>query len=1350
MLTHRSIERARSLSPNKDSPLVSAASSIKPASSVMENYRASPTPPLERGSPAPSDTPFEARRNRDSTSVRNSATPLAHVELEPSKPSPPPSNTNTLSRSNTLSWQQRPSSRGSGSRPLSMLSQENRPQRSPRLQVESQEQASQEVSRAEAARSLEGKDPSWFRQTADRGKGSAAYRRNLDEVSNGTNATVRLPGMSNGSQRTREEQNPQTDDVDKRSSGESMAKSTYSTPQSSTTMTQSSRSKSPLPLLPSQRLDPSQNENNSFAPVNSSPTRGLAMSPSQRSLSPDRAERPSSPTKGLGGFVQSAMLKRSDSINKHARANSQATPSLSRSNSVLNTHDEDREDISKAPNPGEVDTFAKPALPIRTLSQRGDSSPSNDQAETSPPSTPSRTLDSKRWSPTKTTWLENAIQKSDSPRPKSIQQKPPMWLSELQKSKQEGTSSEDNKPANYKTVEIGGFMRSPPLVSASKSPGLAGFASPSIDGRSPAFSRTNSSTNKSGMNRFETLSAPTSQASPALLTASLSRTTSGPSGSVSGDRKVSPSGQPTAAETTLRKVSTESKSKPATPPKKDLWANLKSRDAAKGPSTAPEAEFKNVFGKLKKTETKNYVAPDELKNNITRGKAGLAVTGGPRPYEKRDEFKDSLLKKKEEMKTSGSIRGKPTPAPKPATSAVPEAIARQRGLATRDVSKEVESPTKDIFPSFSGDKKSQAPPTPPAEQLPPRLPPQRQTSVQAGLPKQAIPEKKTSAPGRLQVGSGGSSSNLADRFNPTLASLIARGPSPMSTAGPSARTASPGPVEDMRPSPDISKSNELTHATKSRARGPKRRLPASNKTSDDVATPPEKPESTIASTTTGSAKPPSPRKPSITAVSGLGIMGSTIAASAVADEPTSPRTVTAPSAQTSYTRRSDLPIKETESTAFGDASSSISQTRSVTPSLNVLSTSATLAPKTPPAVKPKRIASETQTVGDLSPSKVGIAPSPAPSSTQTAYPKSPKSPPVPTDKSKALAKIASNESPKPEIKEPKANSRSPTRPSKPPPKLLADFFENTASAKSKASINTLALLTGGAASEGKIKTLRKEIWELGSDGKKSPLASHQEHILFEDKMYICKHVFGSTSGKRTTEVYLWCGDQVSQSAVEDSQLFARNEAKDAGGKLQVLSQGKEPANFFDALGGIVITRRTSAATYTLCGRRHMGQIAFDEVEHSTQSLCSGFPFIVSAPDGSLYLWKGKGANADELGCARLIGMDLGVSGEIAEIDEGKETPSFFKALGSTARSKPLADYWSLKGNHEKYGTRLFVIDTEARPKSASSFTGLFTRRPSAPSNEDLSGQIREISPFCEADISKDGIYMLDAFFEIYM
>lgn len=118
--------------------------------------------------------------------------------------------------------------------------------------------------------------------------------------------------------------------------------------------------------------------------------------------------------------------------------------------------------------------------------------------------------------------------------------------------------------------------------------------------------------------------------------------------------------------------------------------------------------------------------------------------------------------------------------------------------------------------------------------------------------------------------------------------------------------------------------------------------------------------------------------------------------------------------------------------------------------------------------------------------------------------------------------------------------------------------------------------------------------------------------------------------------------------------------------------------------------------FVLCTRHFMGSIAVDEVDCKASSLCSGFPFIVSAK-GQVYLWKGKGSTPEEVGVARLVAFDMS-AGEVQEIDEGGEPELFFEILDGSSEDRASADYWHLKPAHPSYATRLFRIDLESRAK----------------------------------------------------
>ena len=304
-------------------------------------------------------------------------------------------------------------------------------------------------------------------------------------------------------------------------------------------------------------------------------------------------------------------------------------------------------------------------------------------------------------------------------------------------------------------------------------------------------------------------------------------------------------------------------------------------------------------------------------------------------------------------------------------------------------------------------------------------------------------------------------------------------------------------------------------------------------------------------------------------------------------------------------------------------------------------------------------------------------------------------------------------------------------------------------------MNVAAILTSRVGQLDKTKTLKNQIWQISASGKLKTLPNNQEHVLYEDDMYLCTHHFELINGARTTAVYLWASAEgFGSAAFEDAQLFAKKVAKEHNGKLITIKQGREPANFFQALGGIVVTRRGSVDrpqtnSFMLCGRKYLGQIAFDEIDLSPANLCSGFPYIVCASDGTAYLWRGKGSSVDEIGCARLIGMDVGSQPSIIEIDEGKETRGFLAAFGASSSTpvRSSADYWQQKSNYAKYATRLFCVNHS----SAAKVSFLTALRPTwASTSSPCDPQVREIAPFCQSDLEKTEIYCIDTFFELYM
>lgn len=339
--------------------------------------------------------------------------------------------------------------------------------------------------------------------------------------------------------------------------------------------------------------------------------------------------------------------------------------------------------------------------------------------------------------------------------------------------------------------------------------------------------------------------------------------------------------------------------KQETTPKTDFRSGLKSRSGTIGAQTEQEPEFKAAFGKLKKAQTDKYVAPDELKNNILRGKAGLSLSAGPQKTERRDELKESLLKKKEEMNKAAAEKSAPEPKISPAPSSVPEAISIRKQLGRSSSTLNVPAPAKshrDITPeALSFHKNLRGKPKAPV--------PEKQSSVtekielkcasveaksatvvtdekpvdQSSVPtkteetsepeikelsepekrelpksaKKELPKPIPQEPSKPQAQTRPMSNKIADRFNPALAGLLARGPPSTSNTPPSGSPFSPPSINRVSSAQnEPSEGTQLTHMTKSRAKGPKRRKPKSSALENTVtvaATEPEKRISSVAS-----------------------------------------------------------------------------------------------------------------------------------------------------------------------------------------------------------------------------------------------------------------------------------------------------------------------------------------------------------------------------------------------------------------------------------------------------------------------------------------------------------------------
>ncbi|KAI9726452.1 MAG: hypothetical protein M1828_001274 [Chrysothrix sp. TS-e1954] len=1340
----RRSERARSLSPEKQSPSTTPRSvrSPKPAQRQDET---SNTPLSSRTRILSLDDSLEAA---DATPRPSSPTP-AQLSSQPSRPERT-SRSNTPVKDNALTPTKSPSS------PLSQYAKSSEVKSSafmsPTLATSGSSpsntslvlpsvETEPEKSRTSIAQSLGSKDPAWFRQTAERGIGSAAYRRNVGAAETGRVPSFerrQLHGLGTQSD-SRSQPSPPSSVRSHSPSTLSLTRDGHRTISSTTSesMRDGQDESTAMPTKSSQIFQPPSNDSTqSMLPsevASMVPPERLARRGSPHSL--ERGERPSSPTKGLGGFVQSAMLRRSDSISKrwtvqgasglsrpqntsptrgespahkdsfkgHSAKLGNSSASTSRENSVepSSRPGSSRNNISNA---GTNDTKSPSSLVSPENPSVSPPNPSEEVLEKDRESTDhaSATSPSKRWSPTKASWLESALTKPETPK-KSASVSQPQWMSDLSKSRQQRMSKDIGR-----------------TDSQSSSKGAESKVGDSLES-SPATNTTHASSTRPKPAR----------PSHEVANNRVSSTSSGP---VETPRQTSSSSN--TSLTTVR-----SQTRPEIPPKKQLSSPVKVDRGPESESQSGGPEFLKAFGTLKRTKTQNYVAPDTFGNNIRRGKADLSVTGGPQKTQRRDEFKESLISQRETMKTAAAETPKPDltrDAKVKASPPIPEALAKKKALGKTSSSGNILNDEKQTIVKRPEERNVEHVASPAI-----LIPTAKHESLNQEVKSPSTTMAKTD-------------SDFANRLNPALAGVLARG-RPVSTPSSGADT----PAHDAHLSRVESDSvvgeasGNLQHITKARARGPKRRPPKATETqqASTASSPPTKSESVYLQNERLDGRQAQTNQLLKSPISAMQVKEPSKAQSSSANserevEVSEEPMISVKNAASTWGQRSTTndhgvsartPIKLP---SWKDGETAVEQTSSRHDMKQELK-----GPSLPLEPLAPGIPSSTKSFQREAKVNIGTAPRLGAGSSSHSGPK----PQPPSKPSEAIKAAISSAKPIPTpSQEIDVN------------KALNDIFDEPPKAHGNLDIDTKAILSATTEDVKKIKTLRKTINEISADGITSPMPANQEHVLYSNAMYLCTHVYGDSRGARITDVYLWTGASVSSPSLKSVEPFARKTAKDVAGNLCVMQQGKESTEFFLALGGIVITRMGSSAeqdkSFMLCGRHHLGHIAFDEVPFALSSLCSGFPYIVNqSTQQQLYLWKGIGCDAEELGCARLIGMDLVPSASVVEVEEGKEDKDFLGLFPANMEIKngtwsQSADHWKLKPKHESYRTRLFRVQPSNVSTSTNSMWTLMQRRGSRPGSAHATGKanVSEIKPFAQSDLDPEGIFVLDAFFEIYV
>uniref|UniRef100_A0A8C5DSK6 Gelsolin-like n=1 Tax=Gouania willdenowi TaxID=441366 RepID=A0A8C5DSK6_GOUWI len=212
-----------------------------------------------------------------------------------------------------------------------------------------------------------------------------------------------------------------------------------------------------------------------------------------------------------------------------------------------------------------------------------------------------------------------------------------------------------------------------------------------------------------------------------------------------------------------------------------------------------------------------------------------------------------------------------------------------------------------------------------------------------------------------------------------------------------------------------------------------------------------------------------------------------------------------------------------------------------------------------------------------------------------------------------------------------------------------------------------------AAQHGMVDDGSGEIWRVEGDDKKlvDPSTYGQ---FFGGDCYLVLYTY-TDDGRKKHIIYTWQGLNCSQDELAASAIltvYLDDSMNGAPTQVRV-PQGKEPAHLVSLfkdrtlvihLGG---TSRDQAEDSPAGSTRlfHIRQSSTKvgravEVEPTATCLNTNDVFVLKTPE-SLFLWKGKGSNEEELEAAEYVANMLG--GSLTDVEENQEPDEFWEALG---------------------------------------------------------------------------------------
>lgn len=280
------------------------------------------------------------------------------------------------------------------------------------------------------------------------------------------------------------------------------------------------------------------------------------------------------------------------------------------------------------------------------------------------------------------------------------------------------------------------------------------------------------------------------------------------------------------------------------------------------------------------------------------------------------------------------------------------------------------------------------------------------------------------------------------------------------------------------------------------------------------------------------------------------------------------------------------------------------------------------------------------------------------------------------------------------------------------------------------------------------KTISLELFLVHPDGTTTNLQGDDDDAaatLYETETQVIVHRFKetATSAVICTKVYARVG-RLSSIVLGQNSAEARKAMEIAHSyrvPLVDARQGRESIELAQLLGGCLITREgTRQGEGTRSGARSMFQIRemqktlfIDQVDVLTSCLSSAFTVVITPGENRTALvWHGKGTTRIMRQAGAQFAETLtGSSRTVSQVDEGKEGQAFWSLLDRDVQYSNAWHHQLLPTlNQDAQHVRLFGIQDGAQSSAAKRLT--------------------ELTPFSALDIRRDGVYLLQLPFELYV